>query len=526
MAATTRGNTLVSALFIFVIIVAVNLLGMRFFQRWDLTENREYTVSQATKRVIDRLDDLVNVKVYFSKDLPPYLATLDRQVKDLLDEYRARSSNLMVEFLDPAADPVSEQAVQAMGIPKVQLNIIQRDKAEVTGAYLGIAVQYRDKTEVLPVVQTLNNLEYDLTAAIVKVSSEPKTVGVAGSGEMSLNQGLQGLQEILGRQYELRPVSLSSGPVPDDVSTLIVIDHDDLSEEALYRVDQFVMGGGRLLALAPGVQIAQGTLNARDRQVKLGPVLRTWGVGVRNALVADGQAAMATFSQGYMQFTVPYPWWPRVGAEGLSADHPVTATLDALVLPWASPLELVPADSAGGAAIEVTELVRSSERSFSATMPYDLNPQGRVRPPQDGTEPQLLGVALTGRFPSHWRGQGVPGDTLGTAPAPLELSPETQVVVIGCPRVAEDMFLGQFPSNAVFLANVVDWMTLGNDLIAIRSRGAAMRPLREVEDGKRNLLKTAAILGVPVLVVIGGLARLRWRKVRRRLDAASYGGEV
>lgn len=525
MAAPRIGGNLVTGFFLLLILVSVNLLGSRFFGRLDLTENKQYTVSPATERVLDRLDDLVSIRGYFSQDLPPYLATLDREVKDLLDEYQARAKgSLSVEFIDPTGDPALESTVQALGIPKVQLNIIQKDKAEVTGAYLGIAVQYGDKTEVLPVVQSVENLEYELTAAVVKVTGETKSVGVAGSGELSLNQGMEGIQSLLGSQYQLVPVSLQSGPVPDEVVTLIVVDNDELDDEALYRVDQFVMRGGRLLVLAPGVQIAPGTLSARDRQVRLGPVLRTYGAEVKSALVADGQSAMASFSQGYYSFTVPYVWWPQIAAQGLSPENPITSRMDALVLPWTSPVDVAPVDSASGAQVSATVLARSSDRSFAARMPYDLNPQGNVQPPPTGLESQPLAVALTGTFVSHFRGGPVPGDTLGTAPAPLEKSPETQVLVVGNAQFVGDQFLRQFPSNAVFLANAIDWMTLGNDLIAIRSRGALTRTLRNVEDSERNLLKTLAILGVPVLVVVGGLVRMRVRHLARRRNLERFGG--
>ncbi|NNF06867.1 MAG: GldG family protein [Candidatus Eisenbacteria bacterium] len=524
MSAQNKGSILVSVILVLVIVASINLLASRFFTRLDLTERKEYTISDSSRDVLSQLDDVVNVKAYFSQDLPPYLATLDRQVKDLLDEYRARSGNrLGVEFLDPAIDPATERSVIQMGIPKVQLNIIEKDKAEVTGAFLGIAVQYEDKTEVIPVIQSVANLEYDLTSAILKVTSEAQTVGVAGSGELSLNQGLQGLQAVLAQQYILKPVSLNSGPVPDDVSSLIVIDHDDLTPSALYHVDQFLMRGGRVLACVPGVQLAMQTLSASDRQPKLGPQLRTYGVQVQSNLVADGQSAMASFSQGYMSFTVPYPWWPQVTRDNVSPDNPITATLDGLVFPWTSPVGFVDGDSLGEG---YDVLVKTSTRSFAAGPPYDLNPQSRLTLPGQGVEPQTLAVAISGSFKSHWAGQPAPMDSLagGTPTPPLEQSPETQLVVVGSAHFLNDQFMQQFPSNSVFAANIVDWMTLGNALIEIRSKGVTSRPLKEVEDSKRNLYKYLAILGVPILVVVAGLVRNRVRKNRRMSLAQEYGG--
>jgi ABC-type uncharacterized transport system involved in gliding motility auxiliary subunit len=220
-----------------------------------------------------------------------------------------------------------------------------------------------------------------------------------------------------------------------------------------------------------------------------------------------------------------YPWFPQVVENGLSRDNPVTSDLQTIVLPWTSPLNTVPVDTASGASVAEEVLARSSERSFAANSPYTLNPQQRITPP-DTWEPQNLVVALTGRFPSHWRGgQPVPGDSLGTADPGPDVSPETQMIVVGSPHLAASRFLQQFNGNGIFLANAVDWMTLGSDLIAIRSRGAVTRPLREVEDSQRSLLKWLALFPVPILVILFGLVRAQIRRGKRNRYALEFGGK-
>jgi gliding motility-associatede transport system auxiliary component len=522
----TRTTGAANALILLVILVAVYLLGTRVFTRLDLTENREYTLSPATQRVLSRLDDVVNVKVYFSKELPPYFATLDRQVKDLLDEYRAHGGDkVKIEFIDPASDPALETSMQRMGIPKLQLTRYEKERAEAMSAYLGIAVQYQDKNEVIPVVQSTDRLEYDLTAAMVKVSSQRKTVGLATVGSASLPQDFGQLQDLLRQQYTPRVVDLAQGPIPPDVTTLVVRDEDALTDQALYRIDQFLMKGGKILFLAGGVNVDMTSLYARDRQPRVGPLLKDYGVEVGKGLVVDAQSPLVGFDVGlFFPLTVRYPWFPQVVKEGLSAQNPITSTLQTLVLPWTSPLVPTTVDTSGGASVSLEVLARSSPKSFPAQAPYDLNPQSKLLPPPSGMDPQDMAVALTGKFPSHWRGgAAVPGDSLGTAVKGPELSPETQVVVVGSDHFISDRFLQQFPSNGIFLANVVDWMTLGNDLIAIRSRGATTRPLKEIDDAKRGALKTLAIFPVPVLVILFGLGRAQLMRARRRRYAAEFG---
>ena len=173
------GNTLAFILVVFGIVALINFLSSRRFIRADLTADKRYTISQSTKSVLDRLDDIVTIDVYFSRQ-PPRVAQIRQSVRDMLDEYRAFSKNLEINFIDPATgDEALKQKLRFMGIPEVQVNVIEKDKAELANVYMGIAILYEDKKEVLPVVQTTSNLEYDLTSAILKVTStEVKTVGL------------------------------------------------------------------------------------------------------------------------------------------------------------------------------------------------------------------------------------------------------------------------------------------------------------------------------------------------------------
>ena len=517
-----------SALILLVILFSIGLLGSRVFTRIDLTQKKEYTLSKATKNVVGRLNDVVNIHVYFSRELPPYFATLDRQVKDLLDEYHAHGGDKVhIDYIDPAKDPALEASMQRMGIPKLQLSRMQQERAEVMAAYLGIAVQFQDKTEVIPVVQNVDKLEYDLTAALVKVSTERQAVGIVSSSESGVPDELKDIEKSLRDQYTVQPVNVWTGPVPEGIRTLIVKDDDSLTEAALYHIDQYLMSGGRIMFLVPGVDINMNSLMAQNREIKLGPQLHTYGVDVKTSLVVDAQAPMVGFDVGsFFPLAVRYPWFPQVVREGLSNKNPVTSDLQSIVLPWTSPLLPTPPDSSHGAHVNVQVLAKSSQRSFAASAPYDLSPQAHLTLPASGVEPQSLVVALSGKFPSHWAGRPAPGDTLGTGKPGIALSPETQMIVVGTAHFLEGRFLQQFPSNAIFFANAVDWMTLGSDLIAIRSRGQETRPLKEIGDNKKTTVKMLAMLPVPLLLIVFGLARGQMAKARRRRYAVEFGGRA
>ena len=166
-----RTQLLIYILVILGLLVVVNYLGTKWLKRIDMTEGKEYSISASTKKILKNLDDIVNIKVYFSKNLPPNLTKVATDVKDILSEYKAYAGkNLRITWEDPAENDDARSMARSLGIPEVQMQTFEKDKAQVINGYLGIAVLYEDKKETLPVVQNLQNLEYDLTMAVMKVS--------------------------------------------------------------------------------------------------------------------------------------------------------------------------------------------------------------------------------------------------------------------------------------------------------------------------------------------------------------------
>ena len=150
-------NYLALAIIVLGIIAVLNFFFLRHFYRIDLTQDKRYTLTPATKEVLGNLDDLVTIKLYFSGKLPPYLVTLRRDVVDILDEFQAYAgNNISIEFIDPTDNPALQQELRFMGIPQIQLNIIEKDQAQLTNVYLGLALFYADKKEVIPFISSIN----------------------------------------------------------------------------------------------------------------------------------------------------------------------------------------------------------------------------------------------------------------------------------------------------------------------------------------------------------------------------------
>ena len=309
------------------ILAVINFLSIHHFKRIDLTKEKMYSVSQSTKNTLSKLKDVVNIKVYFSKELPPQLATLNSQVQDMLDEYKAYSgNNLQIEFIDPASDPSLEQRMHFIGIPKVQLNVFQKDQAQLTNVYLGMMILYQDKKETIPVIQDTRNLEYDLTSAIIRVTQkEPKTVAwMTAEPEQEFNQMTTKVREDLSKQYTLNTLDLKRGEkIPASVNTLVVVGPEETSERAQYEIDQFIMRGGKAIFLVDTIKLdKKNMLQTQPVKHNLDEMLNGYGVKVNNDLALDRYSATVGFNRGFFSFRIPYPFWPKATEQNMDRKMP------------------------------------------------------------------------------------------------------------------------------------------------------------------------------------------------------------
>ena len=207
------------------IVVVTNVIAVRVFGRLDLTAQRVFTLADASKNLVETLDDRVTVRAYFTENLPVPHNEKRRAVLDILNEYKAYGGrNFQFEFINPEGEE-GEREAQQQGILPVQAQVIKNDKMEVMRGYLGLVLQYEDRKEVLPVVQNLANLEYDISSALKRlVHVTKKRIGYASGHQEPGPERWSQVAEVLQGQYELVPVDLTTPePVPTDLEVLLVI---------------------------------------------------------------------------------------------------------------------------------------------------------------------------------------------------------------------------------------------------------------------------------------------------------------
>lgn len=543
----SRTELVIYILAILGVLVGLNYIGSKIFRRVDMTEGKQYSVSQATKKILKNLNDIVNVKVYFSKNLPPNVHQTVTDVKDLLSEYEAfAGKNLRISIVDPAESEELKQEARSLGIPELQMQTFEKDKAQAINCYMGIAVLYEDKKESIPVVQNLQNLEYDLTMAIMKVSraSVPK-VGILKVDTMpylppnmrqqmnmqdETEQKFAPLFENLRQNYDVTTVDISEGqPIDSSLKTLVIPGGTSYTERKIFEIDQYFMKGGNLIVLVDPAKISfEYGANATLQESKLFDLVEHYGVKVEKNLVLDPSCGQVTIPQRVGPFSmnvpVPYPYFVLIGQGGFNKDNPAVAPLSNVIFPWTSSLTLVVDANTPNASVKSTVLAQSTNKAWAATGFFDLNPQQKWAPPAEKDLRQYnLAVYLNGKFASYFAGKSIPAvkeasatDTLNKinvttdAFANREIIPSKQnghLVVIS----DADFVSGQNATqpNLMLMQNVVDWLSLDDNLISIRTRAINDRSIEQDQlkkgSAKPNIIRIINIVAMPILIIILGL---------------------
>jgi len=495
---------------IVLIAVMLNYIASNHFFRIDLTKNQIYAVSGASKKIMGNLDDIVNVKVYFSETLPPNLLAVRQYVQDMLGELSSYSKgNLAVSFLDPSDPNVRNEAL-SYGIPQIQMNIVEKDKLEVKNGFLGIAVVYGNKTETLPVVQNIMNVEYDLVAAVKKVTAkEDRVLGfLTGHGEPSLEDRIkvdqQGdtysfLKQALDRNYKVVEVNLSKGDTLSNVNTLLIAgSKTSFSDDEKYAIDQFLMKGGNIVIMLDTIDVSQD-LKTIALDLGLDDMLKQYGIGIEKQFVLDRSNENASFNQGFVNFIIPYPYWVKAINKYFDKTNPIVANLDSVAFPWTSPIKIYETKN-----VKSTILINTTGDAGLSGETFDLSPGANQNLTEKNQYP--LAVLLEGEFSSYFSENSDKKDFIQKSEKPA------RILVIGNSRFITDRFLNNFGQNMAFAMNAIDFLTLDESLISIRSKTSFDLPIKDLSAGDRQIVKFTGILLMPIIVIVFGVLRFFARK--------------
>lgn len=510
------------------ILVFINLISMRTFVRVDLTDDKVYTLSDVTRTMLGTLDDNFLVRAYFSPDLPPPYHNHRKSVRELMEEFRAYSGGKFhYQFVNPFAGPQIEREAQESGITPVQLKVIRNNRFQNARAYAGLAFSYADKQEHLPVVSSLERLECDITGSLKKLTADRlKTIAIAtGLGGPGVMQ-MRNFVAALSRQHEVVTVDISAHtPVPQNVHTLLVIAPDRrLREAEKVIIDQYIMNGGRVAFFVNAVAPDRTNRRARATELNLDDMFDTYGWVVNKDVVGDVRSAPFTLVEKAGDNTavteVLYPLFP-VAAEYMQGTNIVRMNAPVAFSLSSS----IDTRLAGVRGVAVQVVAMTSQRS--GRFPVDSVSIDPVLPlpPSALTDAHIpLAATFEGSFRSVYADSRDPAVREAVAATGIQMvarSPKTRLAVVGDGDfLLDDRAHGY--DNSAFGVSLVDWLVADTVLATIRAREITPRPLSEVSEETKTLVKYLSFAGPPGIVVVAGLVWTGWKKIRRRRHKSSF----
>ena len=481
------------------ILIVLNLLSRQYSLRWDLTQDKEYTLSKATTNILSDLEEPVLVKAFFTSDLPQQYQKPLEDFKSLLVEYANRSNSMVdFEFIDPNANEENEQMAIQSGVSPLLINVREKDASVQKKAFMGAVVETGDLKDVIPFIQPDGPMEYQLTTAIKKVSKadKPALAFLQGHGEPSMQDVAQVIQT-LGILYNVEAIDMNSAAeiAPRFKTAILQKPMDSIPPTHLAVIDAFLQQGGNLFLAADFVQgnfqNAQGT----SFSVGLESWLRNKGLEVLPQFVLDASSGSVSVQQqqGYFKFNtaVDFPYFPMIRK---FEEHPITKGIEQVMFQFASPLNFM-----GDGSAAFTPLATTSARAASMTPPitFDIEKKWTVAdfPLNNVTIGGILEPANGGKMVIFTDGDFALG--------------------------AQGR--GQTPDNISLMVNAVDFLSDDTGLIDLRTKGVTTRPIEELDEAKQTTIKWVNFLLPIGLVLLYGLFRSqRNKKIRVKRMSETY----
>jgi ABC-type uncharacterized transport system involved in gliding motility auxiliary subunit len=500
----------------FVVLLAFYVVTSAAKDRIDLTDEKAFTLSPGTKKILGKLDSRVTIRFYCTQagnNMPPSLRTYAQHIEDLLAEYQqAGKGKIVVQKFDPQPDSDAEDSARLDGVDGQATGPFGGEKV-----YLGVVVSMLDQKVAIPWLPPERErlLEYDISRAIARViNPTPAVIGlmsalpIFGSAPNPMMQRMgQSASEPytfvseLKKDFTVREIPMTATKIDDDIGVLLVVHPRDITEATQYAIDQFVLRGGKLLAfLDPHAYFDQKhdqmsqVLGESSGQSSLPALLNAWGLDMDvNKVVAD-----LTFAGHNPQNNSLMPTVLLVNKDGINKDDVVTSQIDNLVLPFAGAFTGKPADG-----LKETVLIHSSSQSeLVEGVTASIAAEQIVKDFKASGVDYAMALRLTGKFKTAFP-DGPPKPAKDEKEEAKDQTKETQlkesktdgvvILVADTDMLADQVcvqvqnFMGYkmvrpMNGNLNLVQSLVEQLAGDSDLITLRSRASLNRPFTRLKE--------------------------------------------
>jgi gliding-associated putative ABC transporter substrate-binding component GldG len=502
-------------------LVLINFIGNHLYKRFDLTQDERFTLSEATKEIISKVDSPIVVDVFLKGDFPPEFRRLQSETQQLLEEFSAENSNIKFAFINPSekGSEQFEEQLHEFGMTPAQVSVMDGGKQSVELVYPWALAHYNGKSEKIQLLKnqlgatseervnsSLQNLQYAFADGFKKLVTEKskKVAVLKGNGQLE-DQFIVDFFSTLRDYYFIAPFTLDS-VASNPNKTLKEIKGFDLvviaqptepfTDSEKYVLDQYTMNGGKTLWLMDATQMHRdpdtGNAFAFGMDLNLNDFFFKYGVRINPNLVKDVYSAPIVLASGQdreAQYE-RYPWFfSPLSSSG--NNHPIVANIEAVKFDYASAIDTLPNN------IKKTILLSSSPITRIVGLPYEINFDKEIpnnldivnngpNPDEFSAGEVPLAVLLEGDFTSVFKNRVKPVKLQGNLKN-IDDGQPTKMVIISDGDVIKNQLQGNRPlelgfdkmtnafyGNKEFLLNTVNYLLDDSGLINIRTRQIAV----------------------------------------------------
>jgi gliding-associated putative ABC transporter substrate-binding component GldG len=529
---------------VFLAIIVINLISNFFFKRFDLTQDKRYTLSETTLNIIKEVEGPLYIEVYLEGNFPPEFKRLQNETKQLLEEFTAYNSNIIFNFKNPIEKEETRvekmKEFYAKGMQPLSITVEDKGKQSQEVVFPWAQATYGDRfTKVAllknlmgasteqKVISSVQHLEFGFAEAINKISKEKqkKIAVIKGNGELQ-DAFIADFVRSTRESYYIGTFTLDS-VAKQPTQTLEALKKYDLAviakptegftEEEKQVLDQYIMNGGKTLWLVDVVSADMdslynetGTILASQRELNLTDMFFKYGIRMNPLLIKDEYATpikLASGNQGSETQMQEYTWKfaPFIYP---TSTNPIVKNMEGIKFEFASPIEILKND------IKKTVLLSSSEysKTIGTPSPISLDMVTEETTPEEYEGKGLLPVAvlMEGKFKSMYQNRVLPfKDNSFQA-----TGKDNKMIVIsdgdiiknqldkGVPlELGFDKWTNQLYGNKEFLMNCVNYLLDDNGLINIRSKDVDLPLLNKEEVYKNYTMAQMITVGLPIVIL-------------------------
>ena len=535
---------------IFLLLGALGLFSVRF----DLTQEKRYTLTEATIKTLKSVKNPMMLEVYLDGDFPASFRQLQNETKFLLEEFRKINPKIDYKFIDPIKEKISQDTLQAMGMQPSILPDMRDGKITEIVLFPYVAVKYNSYGMSIPLIiqqtgidaseqlnKSIENLEYNFISAIKTIVTEQrKNIGFLVNHDELKPMEFQGFLQMALENYNVGPIipvnkkeiSKEDFPKLTTMDALVIAKpRKAFTNQEKLVLDQYIMNGGKTLWMLDAVNADMDTLfhakkiMAYPQDLNLTDFMFNYGLRINTALVKDLQkSALRRIVVGEVAGNPQYAslLWPYFPL-GISENrHPITKNINPVKFEFPTAI-----DTLGRRGIKTEVLFESSKLTNVKSLPnyVELNEIQNLdsltimeRP----STPKIFAVALQGEFTSAYANRSERNEF----PNFISKSKNNKMIVISDGDVArnavlkgeplplgEDLLTNQRYGNEQFLSNALDYLLDDDNLISLRSRSIENRLLdRRRIDDERTFWQWFNLL-LPLGIIAGlGVIFFYWRR--------------